>query len=403
MYNQIYKKLILGMAIPAMMLVSCSGNNTVKEAGSKDEPVKESGKKEKAETLELTPEQMKTVGIVTGPVEQRNLDAVVKANGQLAVPPQNKADVSILSGGIIGHISVLEGQQVKRGQVLATINNQDLIKIQQDYLAAKNNFTYVRAEYDRQTQLRDAGAGTGKSFQSSEATFNAERSRITAYESQLKQLGISPGKISNGNIVAQFPVLSPINGTVGQITANTGAFVQPGTSIMEVVDNSKIHCDLTVFEKDLMQVKIGQKVNFQLTNQNNEVITGRINGVNKSFENESKGVIVHAVINNVQQKNLIPGMYVTALISIGTQLTDAVPVDAVVRSEGKQYIFVVAEGEDRSEGKIHFKKTEVTTGVAELGYIQIKPLSSLSANVQIATKGAFYLESKALGGAEEED
>ena len=394
-----YIKFIPGLMILATLLISCSGNNRDKADTSQKESTEEAGKKEKTDGLELTPEQMKTVGIAIGPVEQRNLDAVVKANGQLAVPPQNKADVSILSGGIIGHISVLEGQQVRRGQVLATINNQDLIKIQQDYLAAKNNFAYVNAEYDRQKQLRDAGAGTGKLFQASEATYNAERSRIVAYESQLKQLGISPGKISNGNIVSQFPVISPINGTVGQITANTGAFVQPGTSIMEVVDNSKIHCDLTVFEKDLMQVKIGQKVSFQLTNQNNEVITGRINGVNKSFENESKGVIVHAVINNVQQKNLIPGMYVTALISVGTQMTPAVPVDAVVRSAGKQYIFVAV---DDKGSKIHFKKMEVTTGVAELGYIQIKPLSSLPADVQIATKGAFYLESKSAGGEDED-
>ena len=394
-----YIKLIPGLMMLATLLISCSGNNRDKADTSQKESTEEAGKKEKTDGLELTPEQMKTVGIAIGPVEQRNLDAVVKANGQLAVPPQNKADVSILSGGIIGHISVLEGQQVRRGQVLATINNQDLIKIQQDYLAAKNNFAYISAEYDRQKQLKDAGAGTGKSFQASEATYNAERSRIVAYESQLKQLGISPGKISNGNIVSQFPVISPINGTVGQITANTGAFVQPGTSIMEVVDNSKIHCDLTVFEKDLMQVKIGQKVSFQLTNQNNEVITGRINGVNKSFENESKGVIVHAVINNVQQKNLIPGMYVTALISVGTQMTPAVPVDAVVRSAGKQYIFVVVADKG---SKIHFKKTEVTTGVAELGYIQIKPISSLPADVQIATKGAFYLESKSAGGEDED-
>ena len=77
--------------------------------------------KDKESGLELSAEQMKSVGIVTGPIEQKNLDAVVKANGQLAVPPQNKAEVSILSGGIISNIDVLEGQQVHKGQVLATI------------------------------------------------------------------------------------------------------------------------------------------------------------------------------------------------------------------------------------------------------------------------------------------
>jgi cobalt-zinc-cadmium efflux system membrane fusion protein len=389
-------KLITAAFLVVAALVSCSGDTGKKETDSTE------AKKEKPDGLVLTPEQMQTVGIVTGPIAQKNLDSVIKANGQLAVPPQNKADVSILSGGIINHINVIEGQQVKRGQLLATIKNQDLIKIQQDYLAAKNNFTYIQAEYNRQKQLQEAGAGTGKSFQSAEATYHAERSRLTAYESQLSQLGISPGKIANGKIVSQFPVLSPIGGTVGQITANTGAFVQPGTSIMEVVDNSKIHCDLTVFEKDLMHVKIGQKVSFQLTNQENQLITGTINGINKSFENESKGVTVHAVINNKEQKNLIPGMYVTALISTGSRLTTAVPVDAVVRSEGKQFIFIVVPDAAGKGDTIKFKKAEVATGVTELGFIQIKPLQDLPASVKVALKGAFYLQSKAAGGAEEE-
>ena len=342
---------------------------------------------------------MGSVGITVGTIERKNLDTVVKANGQLVVPPQNKADVSILSGGIISSISVLEGQKVHKGQVLAMIKNQDLIKLQQDYLAAKNNFAYVQAEYDRQNQLKAAGAGTGKSFQSSEATYNAERSRITAYESQLRQLGVSPRNISAGNIVSSFPVLSPISGTVGTITANTGSFVQPGTSIMEVVDNSKIHCDLIVFEKDLMTVKTGQKVSFQLTNQNNQIITGRINGINKSFENESKGVIVHTIIDDSVKQSLIPGMYVTALINIGNKLTDAVPVEAVIHSEGKQYIFIASA--DNKHRKTRFSKMEVITGVSELGYIQITPLSKLPADIQIATKGAFYLQSKATSNAEE--
>lgn len=398
MYKFSIKYSAFTFLIFAGLLSACSNNQPSEQKNDGEKAETE----EKAGELELTSEQMKTVGITIGTLEERNLDAVVKANGQLAVPPQNKADVSILSGGIITKINVLEGQQVKKGQILATINNQDLIKIQQDYLASKNNFTYVQAEYDRQKQLRDADAGTGKSFQAAEATYNAERSRLRAYESQLSQLGVSPTSIAKGRIVSQFPVLSPINGTVGQITANTGAFVQPGTSIMEVVDNSKIHCDLTVFEKDLMRVKVGQKVDFQLTNQDNQLISGRINGINKSFENESKGVIVHAVIDNAKNTNLIPGMYVTALINTGSKLTTALPVDAVVRSEGKQYIFVVAPDEEKGSDTYKFVRTEVKTGVSELGYVQIILLEELPKDTKVITKGAFYLQSKSAGGEEEE-
>jgi cobalt-zinc-cadmium efflux system membrane fusion protein len=398
LYKNEYIKTAL--ILSTALLISCA--NPMEETSGAAAASNKEAVAEESNLLVLTTAQMKNVGIETGPIKQQNLEAVVKANGQLAVPPQNKADVSILSGGIISHINVIEGQEVKQGQMLATINNQDLVKIQQDYLTAKNNFSYVEAEFNRQSQLKAAGAGTGKLFQAAEATFHAERARLTGYETQLKQLGIRAGQITNGRLVSKFPVLSPINGTVGQITANTGAFVQPGTSIMEVVDNSKIHCDLTVFEKDLMQVRVGQKVTFQLTNQENQLITGRINGINKSFENESKGVIVHAVINNSQHKNLIPGMYVTALISTGNHLTSAVPVEAVVRSGGKQYLFVVAEGNNaKSEKGLSFKKVEVSTGISALGYIAIMPIQPLQANAHVALKGAFYLES--MGSGEEDE
>jgi len=387
----ITKKTIIAVFLSVLLFSACTGKQDKETAAEKET------QEEETQDLLLSRQQMQSVGITVGPLEQKDLSTVVKANGQLAVPPQNKADVSVLSGGIIRTITVLEGQQVKKGQVLATIENQELIRIQQDYLTAKNSFSYIQAEYNRQTQLREAGAGTGKSFQSAEATYNSEKSRITAYESQLLQLGISPSKISGGHTVSRFPLLAPISGTVGQIAANTGAFVQPGTAIMEVVDNSKIHCDLIVFEKDLMKVKLGQTVNFQLTNQENQQIKGKINGINKSFENESKGVIVHAVIENSAKQNLIPGMYVTALISVGNQLSPAVPIDAVVRSEGKEYVFIAEAKGD----KFHFLKAEVKTGVSELGYIQINALRKLPANVQLVTGGAFYLESKSAGGAEE--
>ncbi len=390
---------ILLITVLPLLDYSCKSDEKSKSVsyGTDQKPAKDS-----ATELLLTGAQMQTVGIEVGPVEQKNLEAVVKANGQLAVPPQNKADVSILSGGIISRINVLEGQQVKKGDILASIRNQDLIRLQQDYLAAKNAYAYVQAEFERQQQLKNAGAGTGKSFQASEATYNAETARLRGFESQLNQLGISPAKISTGIMVTEFPVLSPIQGTVGLISSNTGAFVQPGTSIMEVVDNSKIHCDLTVFEKDLMQIKVGQAVSFQLTNQNNMTIDGRITGINKSFENESKGVVVHAVISNADHKNLIPGMYVTALIKTGTQLTCAVPVTAIVRSEGKQYLFVAERRSSTSES-FAFEKKEVITGVQELGYVQIKPVDVFKPAVSVVTRGAFYLQSKmATSGKETE-
>jgi cobalt-zinc-cadmium efflux system membrane fusion protein len=353
--------------------------------------------------IELTDQQMKAVDIQIGKIEEKNLTAVVKASGQLAVPPQNEAKVNLLSGGIIRRISVLEGQKVKKGQVLAIIENQDMIRLQQDYLSSKNGFSFVDAEYKRQQQLKAAGAGTGKSFQLAEANYHAELSKIKALERQLQQLGISPSRVSSGKITSEIPVIAPIAGTIGTIAVTTGSFIQPGTSLMDIVDNSKIHAELLVYEKDLFKVQIGQKVSFRLTNQENQQIEGVLNGINKSFEDDTKGVIVHAVITR-PLSNLIPGMYVTGLISVGTALSPAVPIDAVVKAEGKEYIFIVEEeekgGAKEADHGTHFKKVEVVTGVSELGYINITPLEKLPANTRLVTKGAFYLQSKSSGPSE---
>jgi len=407
----LYKKqfqLALMIAISmSISLSSCTGSqekSTEQTAAAKEEghSEEEHGEEGHSGEIELTEQQMKAVDIQIGKIEEKNLTAVVKASGQLAVPPQNEAKVNLLSGGIIRRISVLEGQKVKKGQVLAIIENQDMIRLQQDYLSSKNGFSFVDAEYKRQQQLKAADAGTGKSFQLAEANYHAELSKIKALERQLQQLGISPSRVSSGKITSEIPVIAPIAGTIGTIAVTTGSFIQPGTSLMDIVDNSKIHADLLVYEKDLFKVQIGQKVSFRLTNQENQQIEGVLNGINKSFEDDTKGVIVHAVITR-PLSNLIPGMYVTGLISVGTALAPAVPIDAVVKAEGKEYIFIVEE--EKTEAKeaghgTHFKKVEIVTGVSELGYINITPLEKLPANTRLVTKGAFYLQSKSSGPAE---
>ena len=382
------------MIIPIAIVLASCGNGPVKERDAEEEkPTQETS----AELLELKAAQLKAVGITIGSIEEKNLTAVVKSSGQLAVPPQNEAEVNVFYGGIIRQISAVEGQKVHKGQVLLVIENPDMIKLQQEYLSVKNGFSYVSAEYKRQQLLKEAGAGTGKSQELAEANYNAERSKLKGMEKQLSQMGVSADRISKGNLVSSLSVLAPINGTVGSIHTMTGSFAQPGTALMDIVDNSKIHADLVVFEKDLSRIKVGQKVNFQLTNQKDQQIAGRIYGINKSFENDSKGVVVHAIIEK-PGSDLIPGMYVTGLISVGSSLTLAVPVEAVIQSEGKKYLFLVV-GE--AGGVTRFKKFEVATGVSELGYIQITPIDKFPENPKVVKKGAFYLQSKAAGGEEE--
>lgn len=432
--NVINKYLGLLPLIAAICFLSaCSGNSTkttiTEEDSTKTETAHKEGE-EHGEALELTEVQMKAMDIKLGSIEFKNLSEVIKASGQLAVPPQRRADVNVLMGGVIRRIYPLEGQWVKKGQVIATIENTELAEVQEEYITSKNSFSFIAAELKRQQELDEANAGTKRKLQEAQANYNSERAKIVALERQLRQLGINPGRISRGSIVTQMNVTAPISGTVGKISVNTGTYANLGNSLMEIIDNSQIHCDLIVYEKDLFRVKAGQTVRFLLANQNNREITGRIYGINKSFENEGKGIIAHARIENANTFGLIPGMYVTALIQTGSEQVTAVPIDAVVSSEGKSYIFVVEdEGEkkeaiehneqgekdeekeggeenEKSEGpetSIHFKMVEVITGVSELGYVKITTIGEIPDKPKVVVKGANYLLAKAKGGGEEEE
>lgn len=443
---QIFYKRILATAIIATVVftVGCNGKASTEVEETKDSTVtvKEKGETHQEEegAVELTSEQIEAIGIEFGTVELKNLSDVIKASGTLTVPPQNRADVNVLMAGVIRRIYPIEGQAVKKGQTLATIENTELAQIQQEYVTAKNAFSFNVAELQRQKELDAADAGIKRKLQEAQANYNSELARMRAMENRMRQLGINPASVAAGRIINQMNVYAPISGTIGHINVSTGAYAESGKSLMEIVNNSKIHCELTVFEKDIFKVKVGQTVSFILNSQNNREVTGRIYGINKSFEGETKGVTAHVVIENANTYGLVPGMVVNAVINTGSKQVTAVPVDAVVRSEGKSFIFVVEEetgageskeakeqeekekkaqeekkevvggekekkeeaGEEKHEPGIHFKMVEVITGVTELGYIQITPIGEIPGKPKVVIKGANYLLSKAKGGEEEE-
>jgi len=361
----------------------------------------EHNEEKKSETIELTAEQFNSVGIALGTIEKKNLRSVVRASGYLDVPPQNKASVSTFIGAVVKSISVLEGTFVKHGQTLAVLEHPDFIKLQEAYLTEKNNFIFVEKEYVRQKELMEHNSGTGKIFQKAESDFNISKGKISSLESQLKMLSVNFTELSKGNISSSFALTSPIMGYVGHIHATIGGYAEPNKTLFEITDNTKIHCDLLIYEKDLFKVKVGQKVNFVLSNQpehqeehNFKTIEGEIFGINKSFENDTKALIVHASIKN-ENHELIPGIYVNGVIDVGEQKSSAIPIDAIVKADGKEWIFSV--NEENKDG-YKFNMLEVITGISDLGYVEIKPLEKIADNAKIVIKNPFFILSKAKEG-----
>lgn len=379
-------------------------------------------KKETAHTTEKEPATIKEVelneaqftgsNIKIGGFSHKNLSDVINANGYTELPPQNQADVSVYTTGLVKTIAVIEGQHVTKGQTIATIESPEFSRMQEAYLTSKSNLEYLRLEFERQKILSDEEVNSKKVFQQTRSNYEIEKAKFNSLQKQLATLNINP----NGPATSTVQVKAPISGYITEVNIKIGSNAEPGKPLLSIVDNSQLHVDLLVYEKDLFKVKPGQNVRFVLTNQDNSEITGKIFSVGKSFENETKSVAVHADIDNKNQK-LIPGMYVNALINIGEKLVNALPLEAIVKADGREFIFVLEEGhkeqaaheekgghnhadgikhEESEEIAYHFQRIEVKTGITQLGYVEVNLLQKIEDNAKIVLKGAYYIQSHLL-------
>lgn len=164
------------------------------------------------------------------------------------------------------------------------------------------------------------------------------------------------------------------------MNVNRGKYVNPSDILFEIVNPSDIHLALTVFEKDINKLAIGQSV-LAYTNTNPEnKYPCKIVLIGKDFS-EDRSTLMHCHFTNYD-KALLPGMYMNAEIELKSQLSNVLPSDAIVSYENKNYVFV-------AKANKQFEMKEVTTGNAENRFTEIVSDDLNEATVVI--KGAYAL------------
>lgn len=415
-----YKNLVAYFAFLLMIVFSsCQSGTKDEKAEVKEQSQKEQGHEEEGHQEEgvasLTSEQMKSVGIVLGPIEQKQLAGNLKVNGVLTVPNTNKANATSLFSGVIQTLKVQLGDQVKKGQVIATIANSAFIQLQEEYLTIDTRLALAEQERLRQQELFEGNVGAQKNLQAAMTELNALKARKSSLSRQIQMMGISPNSISNSNLQSTIVVKSPINGVVSQVFAKIGSYVDVSSAIVEVIENTALHLDLQVFEKDLPSIKIGQRLEFVITNNPSKTYAAELYNIGASFDGNNKTIAVHCRIQG-DKTGLIDGMNVTGILHQDNQWTQSVPNDAIVNADGKYYIFLVKEQEEHkhadegsaehthdhaNEDGTHFERIEVQKGASELGYTAITAVKEIPSQAKIATKGAFFVNAKMSSGGHE--
>lgn len=354
-------------------LVACSSNKKVKEEQPADIPTDET-------IVSLTDAQIKTAGIATGKPQVRTLTAALKVNGVVEVPPQNKVTVSFPMGGYVKNIRLLPGMYIRKGQVMAIMEDQAYIQLQQDYLIARSKLYFAQKEFERQKFLNASKSTSDKAFEQIESEYRAQRIMASSLKEKLRLIHINPDQLNEGNISRTVALYAPINGYVTAVNVNAGKYVNQEDVLFELVNPADLHLSLTVFEKDLPFIRQGQRVEAALTDEPEKKYIAEVHFIGRSLD-DNRSTPVHCDFKGPKPQWL-PGMFVNATVETSAHSAVVLPEEAVIQSGNDHYVFV-------QKGRNEFQITGVTTGTANEGFIQIVNPPTGFQDKTIITKNAY--------------
>jgi membrane fusion protein, heavy metal efflux system len=343
------------------VMVSCSSKSN-KEGNEEEEVLPE-------DIVELRYDQVKLANIEFGSLEKRQLSNAFKASGIVSVSPQNHATVCTQMGGFVKDIYLFPGKSVSKGQKLATLENQDYIAVQQEFLETKSKLEYAKAEFDRHNELYKDDVYSQKNVEQIKTDYQCLKVQLKALEQKLVLIGIVPSNLNEDNISRTIDVLSPISGYVQDVKINIGKFLNPSDVLFEIVNSEKLFIELTLFEKDADKVVKGQKVHFFINNET-EQHAGEIYQTAKTIGSD-KTFMVYASVTSTCN-NLLPGMYVNAVIEADKRVVIAVPADAIVSFDDKNFIFIFEKNkEEDGNAFTEYRIIEIQKGITDNDYTEI--------------------------------
>ncbi|WP_081210995.1 efflux RND transporter periplasmic adaptor subunit [Salegentibacter sediminis] len=377
------KSIYIFIALLSLSLVSCK--ETPEQPGEE--------KTEQGNQIVISKAQFEDSELETGNLRESDFPEIVRSNGRIDVPPQNRTSINAFLGGYIRNIELLEGDRVSKGQFLVSLESTEYVQLQQDYMDVAGQLDYLKAEFERQQIMLKENITSRKSFLKAESDYNRAQAAAKSLQSKLRMLNIDPAAVEEGKIRSVVNIYSPIKGNASNISVSRGSFVSPTDQIMEIINSEHIHLELVVFEKDVRKIKEGQKIIFNTPEASNESFEAEVVLVGKTIDEQKRNVRVHGHLPDSIASNFTVGMFVEALILTSEVKKSGLPEEAVVEQDGNYFVLVL---EKEDEENYYFNKKSVSPGDTFNGVTSLENPESLE-NQTILLKGAFKLIGEAGG------
>jgi len=346
--------------------------------------------------IHLTKKQIETMNIQFGEFSEIKINDYINATGTLGLPPNALTSVSAKSSGFIKNSNkYVEGSYVKKGVIMAYLENPEFIQHQQQYLEVAAELVFDQQELSRQKTLLEANAGIEKNVQRLQSEANMKNATLKGIAKQLSYLNINVDNLTPDNIVERIPIYAPMGGYITSITMHNGMYVTPENELMEIVNENHLHLELDIFEKDISTIREEQKISYTVPALGTAVYNGEVHVIGKEFNTENKTVRIHGHLEKKRPK-FIKDLFVEAKIWLTDQTVQALPEKAIIKDGASSYIYVA---NDQAEGdELKFEQVMVMPGTTDKGFTSVKLIDNIPDGMKIVTEGAYYVYAQSKAG-----
>lgn len=296
---------------------------------------------------------VKTEEIRTGP----------RISGQLSA--ERDATVRAEVGGSLIEAPYEEGQQVRKGAVLARITARDLseavVSAQASVRSAENALKVAESELRRTESLVSGGALAQRDLEMARNAVATAQSQLAAARAR--------GAAAQAQL-SDTTVRSPISGVVSDKAVNAGDVVTPGTALYTVIDPSSMRLEASVPSERIGELRVGLQVQFTVRGYEGQKFEGRIARISPSADPATRQVPIFVTIPNAGGR-LIAGLFAEGRVETQAHRGLVVPENAVDSSGTSPAVTRVRDGKaERIEVKLGLRdgdteRVEVVSGLAE--------------------------------------
>jgi len=345
------------------------------------------GHKEEGGIIKLSPAQIKQGGIITETLKVQPELQTINAPGTVAFNAYSLADITTLVDGVVHARYVRLGDQVKKGQKLASLNSTGLAQAEANYLKAQAEHHRSKQEITRLKDLAAQKIISQARLQQAASTYQIMQANLAAAKATLFSYGLNKRDILGLRTQKEYGLLTLRSPNVGTVVADNfriGQHFSAGSHLMQVVDESHVWVEVKIPEALLSDIKIGQLAVVTLKGKQ-KIYQGTVINIHHQLDAVTRTAGVRLDIQN-DHDVLHPGMFVNAEIATSIGKKSLLITEQAIQRQGSELIVFVEEEPG------HFERREVEINKANMGLVTI--LKGVKEGEMVVVQGSFVLASE---------